>query len=26
VQASSTFQQFNGRKKEDDFDDYEELN
>ena len=26
VQASSTFQQFNGRKKKDDFDDYEELN
>jgi hypothetical protein len=26
VQANSTFQQFNGRKKEDDFDDYEELN
>ena len=26
VQASSTFQQFNNRKKEDDFDDYEELN
>ena len=26
VQASSTFQQFNNRKKEDDFDDFEELN
>jgi hypothetical protein len=26
VQASSKFQQFNGRKKKDDFDDYEELN
>lgn len=26
VQASSSFQQFNGKKKEDDFDDFEELN